>query len=443
MLRMNPPDSPIRHTPRAPSPARWATLALVVIGLHAPTGLAQDAAHPAPAQPATPTPNEPAPEKVAVGAETELLMRDGRRILGVMIEENAEHIVISVSGIATPFARTSVQRIRALPSVEDRYRELRAAIDDEDVDQLLQLAEWLRSRGRLDLALWEVDHVLAVEPNNARGQELKVWIVEQQKVAEARASGRRDGADIAQPADQDFPLLTDYQINIIRVFEVDLKNPPRMLIPRSAVRQFLDTYAGRAVEGRGEVPTTPEGREMFLRQKPPAILAWFFDLRARELYGEVQVLENPRSLRLFRDEVNRTWLTNSCATSKCHGGDDAGRLKLYNKRPNSDASSYTNFLILDRFHTTTGLGLIDYAEPARSPLLEMGLPQDQAVFKHPNVDSIEHGKWRPAFRDRSDEKYLRALDWIRAMYPERTPYPIEYSPPAGRTSSPDLPLTPR
>jgi hypothetical protein len=79
--------------------------------------------------------------------------------------------------------------------VESRYRELRAAINDEDTEQLLQLVEWLRSRGRLELALWEVDHVLQVDPGSARAKELKTWIVEQSKVAEARRSGRPFASD--------------------------------------------------------------------------------------------------------------------------------------------------------------------------------------------------------------------------------------------------------
>lgn len=363
------------------------------------------------------------------GAEVELILRDGRRITGLLVSRSPASVVLSISGIATPFPTDNIEHARALPSVESRYRELRAAINDEDTEQLLQLVEWLRSRGRLELALWEVDHVLQVDPGSARAKELKTWIVEQSKVAEARRSGRPDGAKVAGEDGDEFPLLTPDQINLIRIFEIDLKDPPRMLVPRETVRKFLDTYAGRAVEGKGAVPSTPEGRELFLRQKPGEILRWFFDLRARELYGSIEVLENPRSMRLFRDEVNRAWLTNNCATSKCHGGENAGRLWLTGRRANSDAAAYTNFLILDRFKTAAGLGLIDYAEPVKSPLLEMGLPRDQAIFKHPVVDSPEQGHWRPVFRDRNDERFLRAVEWIRAMYPQRSGYPIEYTPP--------------
>lgn len=407
--------------------------------------VAQDAAptpQPAPAAVAPPTAEseaEPAPEdRVEPGGEVEVTMRDGRRISGLFVSKNPQQITLSISGIATPFPLESVERWRVLPGVDVRYAELRAAIEDDDTEQLLQLAEWLRSRGRLDLALWELDHVLEQEPTNARAQELRTWVLEQQKVVEARRAARA-GQGRREEDDSGFPLLDEAQINLIRVFEVDIENPPRMIVPRAAVVKFLDTYAGRTAEGKGTVPATPEGRELFMRQRPADLLGWFFALRARELYGMVQVLDNPPSLRIFRDEINRSWLTNSCATNKCHGGEEAGRLLLFNRKSGSDASAYTNFLILDRFKTSDGLGLIDYPEPARSPLLEMGLPHDQAIFKHPQVDSVSQGRWRPVFRDRNDEKFLRAVEWIRGMYPQRTGYPIDYKPPAPKAASPDVP----
>ena len=226
----------------------------------------------------------------------------------------------------------------------------------------------------------------------------------------------------------DFPLLSDEQINLIRVFEVDLKDPPRMIIPRAAVEQFMTKYAGQLVQGRGQVPTTPEGREQFLRQKPAEILAWFFDLRAREFYERVEVQENPRGMRQFIDDVHRTWLINACSTTKCHGGEEAGRLFLYTRKPNNARSAYTNFLILDRFRTTEGGGLIDYAEPGRSPLLHMGLPRNKALFKHPEVGGLGR-VWKPTFDSEDDPKFRAAVSWIQSMYENRSGYPIEYTPP--------------
>jgi hypothetical protein len=371
---------------------------------------------------------------VPTGVEVELTLRDGRRLTGLIVEHTRERVVLAINGIATPFDAPSVAAITPLPSVEERYLQLRATIDDEDVDALLRLAEWLRARGRLDLALWEIEGVLRIEPGHQGARDLRTLVVEQQKLRDTRRTPEPDepAPRTADTARSNFPLLTPAQINLVRLYEIDLKSPPKLLIPRDVVRRFMDKYAGRDVEGLGTVPITPEGREVFLRQKPADVLAWMFALRAREFYPEVQVLENPAALRVFRDDVHRSWLMNTCATTRCHGGEDAGRLWLFNQRHGSDASALTNLVILTRFRTREGHGLIDFEQPERSPLLDYGLPRDQALFKHPEVTGIDRGRWRPAFTSRDDDRYRRAVQWIRMMYRPRSDYPIDYTPPSPR-----------
>jgi hypothetical protein len=148
------------------------------------------------------------------------------------------------------------------------------------------------------------------------------------------------------------------------------------------------------------------------------------------------------------------WLVNSCATSNCHGGQDAGRLWLYNKRSGSDQAAYTNFLILERFKLQNGMPIINYTEPANSPLLQMALPRDQALIKHPQVAGVNKGQWRAVFRGQEDERFQQALDWIKSMYEKRTDYPIDFkapvpqprvvSPPPieGQPAAPSTPTTP-
>ena len=325
-----------------------------------------------------------------------------------------------------------------MPTVQERYRDLRAAITDDDIDGLLRLAEWVRAKGYLNLAQQNVDAVLKQEPTNRAALELRTIIVEQKKVNALRSVPRpvapprvsTDGETAPAPRARPdaFPLLTDEQINIIRVLEVDLNNPPAMLIKRDTVKRFLDKYEGTVVEGRGIVPVSPEARDQFYRLRPAQALQWFFDLRAREFYPEVQVLENPRSMRLFRDNINRTWLVNSCATSKCHGGDDAGRFYLFNKNQSSDRAAYTNWVITDQFRTSDGRPLIDIQNPKLSPLLQMGLPRDRAVLKHPVVEGGGR-RWQQVFDGEEDRRFRLAVEWIQSLYANRSGYPITYTPP--------------
>src|SRR5690606_17060649 len=105
-----------------------------------------------------------------------------------------------------------------------------------------------------------------------------------------------------------------------------------------------------------QVPATRAQRERLLSAPPADILRLMFRLQAREFYPRVQVLEDPRAIELFKDNIHGFggWLTNACATTRCHGGAEAGRLYLNARRPNSDATTYTNLLILDRFRLADG-----------------------------------------------------------------------------------------
>jgi hypothetical protein len=401
----------------------------------------EPATAPAPAPAASPAPGAKAPSgkkgqprPLVVGGPVEIALKDGRRINGLLLEQAADRVVLRIGDVATTFPLDTIASMVALPPIEEQYRRLRDSLADEDVEGHLRLAEWVRSHGRLDLALWEIEHVLSIQPGHPIASDLRTVVVEQDRINRSRPRPRpaveeAEGPALA-PARPEFPLLSPAQINLMRVYEVDLKDPPRMVLTRDTMRRFLESYAGRAVEGRGAVPVTPEARELFYRQKPAEALAWMFDLRAREYYGEVQVLDSPRAFRLFRDNVHRTWLINSCASSRCHGGPEAGRLWLHNQRTSSDASVYTNFLILDRFVTSSGQKLINYRDPAESALLQLAMAPDAAVFRHPEITGIGRGKWKPVFLSRQDERFKQAVEWIRAMYPQRTGYPIQYTPPS-------------
>lgn len=137
--------------------------------------------NPPPLPPATPPPApvyEDAPEE----QETEIILKDRRRVSGKLVEVTSESVVLAISGIPTVFKLDNIEAIRELPSVEERYEGLRAAIANDDIEGLLRLAEWTCQRGRLALALKDVESVLALEPANRAANELKTIIVEQQKL---------------------------------------------------------------------------------------------------------------------------------------------------------------------------------------------------------------------------------------------------------------------
>ena len=74
--------------------------------------------------------------------------------------------------------------------------------------------------------------------------------------------------------------------------------------------------------------------------------------------------------------------------------------------------------------------LIDWDDPARSPLLQMALNRSDSLTPHPDVGSGPGSRgWRPVFRSTEDRRFQLAVEWIRSMYRPRPEYPIDYQPP--------------
>lgn len=402
-----------------------------------------DAGEPA-TPPAAAAASEPSMPEVAVQ------LKGGQRITGLLVSADEQAVVVRVAGINTRLPMDTVERYDVLPPILERYEELRKSIGD-DPDDVVRLAEWLQAREQYPLALTEVNRALEIERSNAKAIRLKA-ILEQLIMLRARprtaepTSAERP-AQTADPVRREptaFPLLNAADVNLIKVFEVDLAQRPRVIIKRETVERLMAEYAGHPL-----IPVTAEGREALLRRSPTEHLDLMFKLQARAFYREVEVLDVPEALKVFRDDIQRTWLMG-CATNQCHGGLEAGRLVLHNRNPGSDSSVFTNLLILSRFRTALGhrvpggaevndpaaqpgRPLIDWDQPDRSPLLHAGLPREDSLFPHPIVPRpAEAGGggdvWRPAFASTDDRLFKKTLDWITAMYRPRPDYPVTYAP---------------
>ncbi|MEQ8771190.1 MAG: hypothetical protein RIB60_11855 [Phycisphaerales bacterium] len=425
---------------RTTRPTRRSVRARVVIGFVAAVACVPIVGASIPAQPGT----EQVGPAQSVPDEVVLMLANGRTVQGLLVGQDRETLTLRVAGVDTPIRRSSIQGMRTLPPIVERYRAMRDAIEPDDTASLVLLAAWLRDREMYREALAEIEPVVRLEPFNSEARDLERWLRAQVALEEGRAAadrGRDDDqgesrppASVArEPRDRPepsartrFPTLTPEQINVMRVYEVDLDDPPRMRVNRDVVEELIRAYAGES-----EIPATQAGRERLLRSDASEVLQLMFSLRARSFYPRVQVLEDPPAIAMFRDDVHGTggWLTNACASSRCHGGEHAGRLYLNNRRINSDETVYTNLLILDRFRLESGAPLIDYARPARSPLLHMALARDVSLYPHPEVPGRGGLGWRPVFRSTDDRGFERAVAWIDAMYTPRIAYPVEYEAP--------------
>lgn len=358
------------------------------------------------------------------GRTATVILHDGQVITGTLVEETDEAITLNINGIRTTIEIGKIRESYIQAPIEDRYRSVRASIDDDDAEQLIQLARWLMKNERNDLALAEINGVLEKEPFNETAKNLKTIAEQNIRLQEARNNDNSPDApkrprERIQRDAPDFPMLTDSDINTIRVWEVDEENPPRMRIDPETLESAFELYADNKL-----VPETAAGREAILRSSAKEQLNFLFELQARELYPEVQVLDDPKSIKVFRDHVHRTWLRNACATTKCHGGTEAGRFRLIRTTTNTPPVYYTNLWILENYRTEEGLPLLNFQDPAESILLKMALPRTESSTPHPDVLG-----WRFVFRSPEDRNYRRTVDWIESMWTPRPDYDIDYDPP--------------
>lgn len=389
-------------------------------------------------QPIVPAPEATKPVAPGAGGSsadederTELVvyLKDGRRYTGPVVRQNAEEVVISIAGIPKPFATEEIDRLEVLQPLMERYAKLRDAVGS-DPDQIVNLAEWLQQRGKYELALTEVLRALAVDKNNGPAIKLKALLEQQIILKSKRVPREQEPATpaAAKPAPDKgplFPVLSKTDIELMKVYETNLDEKPRVIIGRPTITKMLQKYAGHPL-----VPVTREGRETVLRQPPLEVLDLMFKLQAREFYSDVEVLDQPRAFPVFREQICRKWLVNSCSTTLCHGGMEAGRLVLRNHSPNSDQTVYTNFYILSKFKLSDGTGLVNWEEPEKSPLVQMGLPRDKSRRPHPEVAHGVSGRdmFKPVFQSTEDVQYKEVVAWMKSLYRPRPEYPISYIP---------------
>lgn len=432
-------------------PGRWRRLVWFALGLSLFVGAglgaaqAQDSEQPrsqgAGAEEGSPNEPESAPRrsKPIEGDRVQVVFENRDRVEGIYLGENPREYILRIKRVEIRVDKGRVDRLVVLAPARERYAQMRASINDDDVERLVVLSLWLREHELYEEALTELNAVLAQAPNHAGALRLMRVVEELASLERTReeagegqddsneaptipGGGDRPNGSSGRTPEAPFPLLTPDQINLMKVYEFTLDNPPKVVIPRSTIERLLIDYSNDPL-----IPSTREGREAFYLKPHAEILDTMFRVRARELYSKVQIVDDPESMRLFRDHVHSSWLINSCATTRCHGGPDAGRLWLTNRRPTSTESVYTNFLILERFRLADDEALIDYENPERSMLIHLGLPGDDAIRAHPVVPG-----WTPVFRSRESRRFRQAVQWIREMYRPRPSYPIEYEPPGER-----------
>jgi hypothetical protein len=366
----------------------------------------------------------------ASGATGLITMRDGTSVRAHILDDGFDAVVYSIAGIRTVVPRDRAWQVMLDVGFDERYRKLKAALRDDDVDGRLAMCRWLFEQRAYDEALTETRALIATRPID-EAKRLLAAIEAQVAVFRSTPSGTAAPGGSGASATPRVPasalpdrLLTPAEVNLIRVYEIDFNRPPKVTISADAIKELIAAHASSDL-----IPESEAGRTRLFTQDPIELVKLMFDLRARDLYDRIQVDTEPHALNMFRTKVHNAWLLGNCATSRCHGGLDGGNFFLHARNGNSDSVRYTNLLILleSRFD---GRPMVDFDQPHDSLLVQHALPRSSARFPHPDVPG-----WKPVF-DRTNERLMADCErWIATMHRPRPEYPVDFDPPSLR--SPD------
>lgn len=353
-------------------------------------------------------------------------MRDGTEFRATILEDAFEGVRYEAAGIRTFVPRQSVLQVVLEESDEERYLRIRETIPRDDHLRRLALCRWLFDRRMYEECREELRGLLA-DHDLGEARRLLTMVEAQLALGEPAddgGSGRPragDGSGGGPVHLRDLlpqRLLTREDVNLIRVFEIDFDRPPRLQVSPATIRRLIEEHGSDP-----RIPATSEGRTRMFRADPVDLVRLMFDLRARDLYSEVEVLSEPFALNLFRQRVHDAWLIGNCATSRCHGGVRAGRFFLHRRNHRDERVRFTNLLILLRSGWSEQ-PLVDFERPRDSLIIQHALPRSEARFPHPNVPG-----WRPLFSNANQRLLADSLRWIESMHRPRTEYPVEFEPP--------------
>lgn len=348
-----------------------------------------------------------------------VFLQNGQQREGVIIEDTFDHVLVEIEGIPARLRREFVDHVVLEPTFDQKYEQFRAALRPNMIDQHIALCRWLIEQRQYELAHENLQEILSKHENHDARRLLH--LVNAQLALQTQPAPRTSSSSSTGPSEASrLPsrLLTAEEVNLIRVYEVDFDHPPRLTVQPSTVRRLFELYGTHEA-----VPATQTERNAMVRGDSAQIVRLMFELRARELYPEIQVNTEPHSLNLFRLRVHNTWLLNNCATSGCHGGPDAGDLYLHRRNHTDDRVRYTNFMILEQLDVDPQWPLINYEDPEMSLIVQYGLPREAARLPHPDVRG-----WSPVFARSNDRMKQDTIRWIKSMMQPRPTYPVEFDP---------------
>ncbi|MCH2135521.1 MAG: hypothetical protein MK101_02945 [Phycisphaerales bacterium] len=366
--------------------------------------------------------------------EASVHLKRGRVMRGLLLADDFNEVRLEVGGVELRYDRREVARVQLKPDLDALWRHERSLIDDDDEQARLDLAQWLMGHGMWAQAVEELESIVERFKSTTALRLLRQASaqLELQKANDAAPPRDGDESQVDTPEQggtgpRQLPLPDERVVHLVRLLELDPINPPPVKINADTRRRLHLGWGGTRL-----LPAGDRGLQTLLAMPDAQVLKLMFDLRARPLYSEIDVLEPPASLSTFNETIHDRWLTTRCGTRSCHGGPDGGRFRLLRRGTVDDRLRTANLLQLERT-SIDGRGLIDWKSPGRSLLLLHAMPRDQVAAEdaHPPAPG-----WRPTIDMQGMEAGMR---WIRSMRQPRPNVDWHPVPPPPQAPSPTPP----
>ncbi len=369
----------------------------------------------------------------------------GQTYIGDVDDSKPGYVTINRKGIPTRVQRADVASIQLADDFPTFYRQRMAQLGPQDVQGRLQLARAAFEFREYNLARDAADSALQIDPNNADAVAMLETIRVQQRLEKNKPPPPGDAtgaAPVSRPAatesaggpaqpPENAKLLKPAEINAIRQAEMRPEDVGvRIRFDRNVLKRYVE-YTNR-VPADFYALNAMQQAEAIMHDGPV------------EMRKDIQIQNDPPALLQYRRLV-QPFLVQNCATTGCHNGSNP----KYNAilPPESDAATYTNFYILDKYikkmpqsaDAVFGHGdarMIDRQRPAQSLLLQYALPGAISEIDHPDVQN-----YHPPLRGLTDPRYRQLLDWVgSSLQPVDPDYGFDYPVP-GATQPATNPTT--
>ena len=351
---------------------------------------------------------------VVLARQQTVKLRNGGEITGEVTKTPDGYKITLPSGGTTVLKADQVVAVVDAFTFEEEYEKQKALVKvdpDNPHKAHYELAKWAHKKGHLEIAQKELQEALKLKPDYEAARLLLKRIEKELQDKDKP----KTLPDRISPGD----LIGDVDINRIRLVELRGDEEAVIAFAGNVIKKFMDAYKGKGMFAE------PDGDKKFLQYSNMEKAMYILDNIDRENYAikdKILIRSDPKFMVDFRNSV---WpvIVSSCGSSKCHGGQKiVGGLRLL-RRGARGKVDYTNFYTLDSYKQNE-LSIIDRNNPENSLLLQYGLLENLAEFRHKTQIT-------PLFADKTDPKYLRLRDWILSLRAPHPGYGVKYKPPTG------------